>query len=87
MGRRPGAKTVTDSTLLKAALRYAQKGWPVFPLKPRQKTPFTEHGLKDASTDKAQIRKWWASCPEANIGIPTGPATFDALDLDGPTGV
>ncbi|MSR84697.1 MAG: bifunctional DNA primase/polymerase [Candidatus Latescibacteria bacterium] len=47
------------------------------------KHPRTEHGLKDATTDPTQIRKWWEQYPDANIGIPTGAVSgFDVLDID-----
>src|SRR5262245_55728124 len=29
------------------------------------------HGAKDATTDEAVIRGWWASGPDANVGIAT----------------
>ncbi len=73
---------------LNHALEYASKGIPVFPLhtptkdsscscgKPKcdsvGKHPRTKNGLKDATTDKKQIREWWGKWPNANIGIPTG---------------
>lgn len=77
--------TQTENNLLAAALAYAERGWPVFPLEARGKKPLTKRGFKDATTDAAQIRNWWASWPEANIGLPTGHA-FDVLDIDGPEG-
>ncbi|HXJ80795.1 MAG TPA: bifunctional DNA primase/polymerase [Candidatus Methylomirabilis sp.] len=46
------------------------------------KHPITEHGFKDATTDRAQIRAWWRRWPRANIGIPTGRETFDVVDVD-----
>ena len=61
--------------MLNAALEYAARGWPVFPLVPRGKTPLTAHGFKDATTDEAQIRIWWTETPDANIGTPTGLVT------------
>lgn len=68
----------TGPELLKSALYYAQKKhWPVFPLKPKAKTPITPNGFKDAST---QIRTWWGKWSKANIGIPTG-IHFWALDV------
>jgi hypothetical protein len=76
-----------------SALWYASKlGWPVFPLKPRGKKPITAHGFKDASTDPDRVATWWTAHPDANIGIPTGPASsggcsFDVLDVDGPAGI
>lgn len=71
--------------LLAAALRYAQWGWPVFPLKPQGKQPATRNGFKDATTNTDCIRAWWAAQPDANIGLPTGHA-FDVIDVDVPTG-
>lgn len=43
------------------------------------------HGLYDATVDLQQIDKWWAACPQANIGIRTG-LRFDVIDIDGVTG-
>jgi len=76
-----------------AALWYATKlGWPVFPLKPRGKKPITAHGFKDATVEVGQVTAWWERWPDANIGIPTGPADtggcgYDVVDLDGPAGI
>ena len=68
--------------LLRSALFYAEKmGWPVFPCKPRDKNPLTEHGFKDATTDVEQIEAWWKQWPQANIGVPTG-VKFWVLDID-----
>ena len=47
------------------------------------KHPILRHGLNDASTDPAQIRKWWSWKPHANIGIRTGKESgFFVLDVD-----
>lgn len=73
-----------------SALYYAGRlHWPVFPLKPRGKTPLTEHGFKDASLDPEQIRTWWTRWPDANIGTPTGEhgCGYDIIDIDGRTGI
>ena len=67
--------------MLAHALAYAARGWRVHPLKPRDKTPITKHGCKDATTDEQQIRRWWKQWPEANIGLATG-YDFWALDID-----
>ena len=81
-----------------AALWYARNGIPVFPVyepleggcscqksdcdKPG-KHPRTWHGFKDATTDAAQISKWWDLWHNANVGIPTGAATgILVLDVD-----
>jgi hypothetical protein len=87
-----------NNPLLKAALRYARMGLPVFPLhSPFQngcscgdsectdvaKHPRTAHGLKDATTDKKLIREWWKKWPKANIGIRTGAESgLVVLDVD-----
>lgn len=72
--------------LLDAALLYASWGWPVFPLRPKDKRPATRNGFKDATTDTDRIRAWWAKNPESNIGLPTG-IKFDVIDIDTPHGV
>jgi Bifunctional DNA primase/polymerase, N-terminal/Primase C terminal 1 (PriCT-1) len=63
------------------AVRYAERGLPVFPV--RGKLPLTEHGFKDASTDVDTIRGWYERWPDANVAIPTGPASgLVVLDVD-----
>src|SRR5688500_10923374 len=67
--------------VLEWALRYAERGFHVFPCHSVKtdgvctcgdvacehigKHPRTKHGLKDASRDKAQIEKWFG--PEAKL--------------------
>jgi len=72
------------SELHEAARAYAEQGWPVFPLRPRDKRPATDNGFHDATTDVTQVDRWWGANPRYNIGLPTGHA-FDVLDLDGET--
>lgn len=69
--------------LLSAAMAYAERGWFVFPLRPKGKEPLTERGFKDASHDRNEVLRWWQMFPDANIGLATGH-TFDVLDIDGP---
>jgi hypothetical protein len=71
----------TASRLLAAAIGYASDGWRVFPLKPGTKTPTTSRGHHDATTDAAQIRAWWTTWPDANIGLVAGDG-LAVLDLD-----
>ncbi len=69
------------------ALEYATRGLRVFPCKPKDKTPITAHGCKDATTDPAQITEWWAKWPSANIGIATGAeSAIFVFDIDGEAG-
>jgi hypothetical protein len=77
--------------LLRAARRYAARGWPVLPLywplgdgscacghpdcSSPGKHPLIRRGLHAASTDLARIRRWWGRWPQANVGIRTGAAS------------
>jgi hypothetical protein len=70
-----------NRSLRKTALWYAHRGWPVFPLRPGDKRPLTEHGFQDASTNPQVVDTWWTTHPEANIGIATG-VMFDVIDVD-----
>ena len=89
---------MTHNPLLDAALRYADNGWHVFPLhgierggcsclsprcKDEGKHPRTVNGLKSATTDRDQIRRWWEMWPNSNIGIRTGTESgIWVLDID-----
>jgi hypothetical protein len=96
------------SALLDAALGYAARGIPVYPVHwPRPtpggaslacscprgrscdrpaKHPLVRHGIHDATTNPAQLGRWWRRWPHANLGLATG-VVFDALDVDGPAGL
>jgi Bifunctional DNA primase/polymerase, N-terminal len=50
------------------------------------KHPLLRHGVRDATTDPAQLGRWWRRWPQANLGLATG-IIFDALDVDGPAGL
>jgi hypothetical protein len=70
--------------MLDAALSWLDRGFAVFPLKPRGKVPLgslVPRGFLDASRDHATIRDWWRRAPHANIGIATGAGHF-VIDLD-----
>lgn len=74
--------------MMNAALSYAARGWRVFPCKPYGKTPITEHGCLDATTDPGTIRAWWERTPNANIGVATGRESgITVIDLDGDEGI
>lgn len=66
-------------------MAYARSGWPVFPLRPREKTPRTTDGFKSATTDRDAVLAWWSQWPDSNVGLRTG-IVFDVLDIDGPEG-
>lgn len=61
----------------------ASAGVPVFPCVPGQKRPLTPRGFHDATTDLAQVERWWARWPEANLGLPTGAVSgVVVVDVD-----
>lgn len=76
-----------DRRRLDAALRYARAGYSVFPCGPGRKTPAVEHGLLEATTSDAQIRRWWERMPAANVALDCGRSGLAVVDLDPPTGL
>jgi hypothetical protein len=76
--------------MLKAALEYAEKGIPIFPVAPPHlggpaagKRPMTKNGFHDATADVVRIRQWWERHPDHNIGMPTGAVSgLWVLDVD-----
>jgi len=72
--------TIENATA-RVALGYAGRGWSVFPVR-RDKTPYTEHGYKSATTDAAQIQSWWTRYPSANIGVACDASQLLVLDID-----
>jgi len=69
--------------MLEYALKYAALGWAIFPCRPGDKRPATQHGCLDATTDPKQIRAWWNERPDLNIGLSCGEISgITALDID-----
>ncbi|MDR3228922.1 MAG: bifunctional DNA primase/polymerase [Puniceicoccales bacterium] len=69
--------------LLRAALEYAARGWHIFPCRKHEKVPATYNGVKAATTDPAQITKWWRTNPNYNIAIACGDASgIYIVDVD-----
>lgn len=70
------------ASMIEAALAYAsERGWPVFPCR-ADKTPLTDNGVLDATTDPNKIKNWWRQWPKANIGFAVGEAGLMVLDID-----
>jgi hypothetical protein len=85
-------------TQLDAALRYAARGWAVFPCHEPTggrctcgrpdcaspaKHPRTARGLHDATHDPVVIAGWWQRWPTANVAVRTGAASgLVVLDVD-----
>lgn len=83
---------------LDAALAYAEAGIAVFPCytaiegrcscggagddHPIGKHPRTRAGHLDATTDPEQIRRWWNTWPDANIGAAMKASGLIAADVD-----
>lgn len=78
---------------MKSRLEYARQyitpngeraAWRIFPLSAAEKQPLPgTHGYKDATTDPAQIERWWTLHPTSNIGVPTGVVNgIVVLDVD-----
>lgn len=74
--------------MLDHALKYAERGWPVFTLQPRDKIPFKgSRGFQDAATSEILVTRMWDDHPDANIGMATGKdAKLWILDVDGEKG-
>ncbi|MBV5348202.1 DUF3987 domain-containing protein [bacterium] len=78
----PGLKLLSQPGLLKAALEYASRGIPIFPLEPQGKAPVVKWGSM-ATTDPEQINSWWQQNPNYNIGLVTGAKSGIAVvDFD-----
>ena len=84
------SKINQQKTMLELALQISNGfGFSVFPCREKTqgnkkaKSPYTNRGYKDASSDVEQIRSWWHSFPNAMIGVPTGSENgIFVVDID-----
>ena len=77
----PAARYLQPSTPGEWAAHYARHGFEVFPVSAADKSPLTENGFKDATTDPSQIAAWWRQHPDALLGCRV-PANVVILDID-----
>ncbi|MHB8372248.1 MAG: VapE domain-containing protein [Thermoplasmataceae archaeon] len=71
------------TSLQEEAIRLADAGLRVLPLRPGKKIPMLSDWPQKATTEADQIRSWWAETPSANIGIATGRGSgVIVLDID-----
>jgi hypothetical protein len=89
---------MVENKILEKALQYCDKKWFVFPCReksgeqytdkkgklkiPKEKTPYTPNGFKDATLDKNIINSWWKKYPDAMIGISCGDSNIFVIDVD-----
>lgn len=71
---------------LPAALRYAQHGLRVVPIRPASKAPMLAEWPDRATSDPDTIRDWWTRRPDAGVGLVMGPQpsgdNIVAVDVD-----
>lgn len=73
----------TEYSFIGAAVPYAERGLPVFPVSPKTKRPYKgTHGFKDATTDADRISRWGKRYPKANVAVSCGGARWLVLDVD-----
>ena len=91
-----------ENELIKKALWYCSRGWPIIPLHSVNngvcscgnqhcphpgKHPKIKDWVNAATTNEEQIRSWWKKWSDANIGLLTGERSkVVVLDVDGPQG-
>ena len=67
---------------LDCALVLARNGIPVVPIR-SDKRPYTQHGVKDATSEQTQIEAWAKQYPGCNWGMACGEASgITVLDID-----
>ena len=84
MDRQALSDLLNATTVWDSALAARQLGWPVFPLRHKEKIPLAgSKGFIDATTDLQQLKDWFSAWDYYNIGLPTGkPTGTVVIDID-----
>lgn len=69
-------------TNLRAARRYADKGWHIFPLWSRDRRPIYPGGIEVATADVDTVARWWDEAPESNIALAPGRSGLIAIGME-----
>ncbi len=77
------------SPMLKEALRYLEMGLSVIPLRHKDKKPLISwDDYQKRRPQEWEVKEWWATWPDANIGIVTGRVSgLVVVDVDGEKGL
>ena len=77
------SRLVSRNFMCRVALRYAEIGWRVFPVR-QDKTPMLKGGCHAGTTDRKQIKLWWhINSGDMAVGISTGPESgIWVMDID-----
>jgi len=83
----PPPPSSPEPSAVDAVLRLAERGWRLFPVRQRDKTPLVKDWPSVATTDADTIRAWAQQYPGCNWGLACGPASgVWVLDVDGKEG-
>ena len=80
--RTNGKAATMNGETLAAALGYADLGWRVVPVAPREKRPIIAEWQNASSIDHSTIESWLDATPAANIGIRWGRES-GVIDVEG----
>lgn len=68
--------------LLTAAVKYARRGWHVFPLVPGKKVPATSNGLYAATTNLDILEGWWSRASDVLVS-PAASTSYEHTEPHG----